>query len=170
MLTLTLDYMPKMRNMQFLLFLCSLGVLFLRTSGFKCVNSANICAKPSIKAEELSRTKSVAVLGALMTNIVLTVPSVTHAVDSSSASAVSIPLIVSGLVMVPFLYYQQALRPQKKTIEITTTPSRSKPQKKGGGFFGKRNNPEPEPVPEPEPKKKTNKFLEKLQKSQKSGF
>ena len=76
--------------------------------------------------------------------------------DGGSARAVTVPLIVSGLVMVPFLYYQQALRPQKKTIEITTTSKPVKPQKKSGGLFGKKKVPEPEP--EPEPKKKTNKF------------
>jgi len=34
--------------------------------------------------------------------------------DSAASGAVGIPLIISVLVMVPFLYYQQALRPKDK--------------------------------------------------------
>jgi hypothetical protein len=144
---------------------CIFIVLVVGATSLKLIQSTKFRLESRPQARELIRAESVAALGPAMSSLVLTV---TNAVDGGSASAVTVPLIVSGLVMVPFLYYQQALRPQKKTIEITTTSKPVKPQKKSGGLFGKKKVPEPEP--EPEPKKKTNKFLEKLQRSQKSGF
>jgi hypothetical protein len=147
---------------------CIFIVLVVGATSLKLIQSTKFRLESRPQARELIRAESVAALGPAMSSLVLTVPTVTNAVDGGSASAVTVPLIVSGLVMVPFLYYQQALRPQKKTIEITTTSKPVKPQKKSGGLFGKKKVPEPEP--EPEPKKKTNKFLEKLQRSQKSGF
>ena len=144
-------------------FTLAIVLLIVSASAFKPVRSNVGGAKLVATA---SKTESVAALStavSTLSTLILTQPTPAMA---DGASAVTVPLVISGLVMVPFLYYQQALRPQKKTIEITTT-SKAKPVKKSGGLFGKKKAPEPEAAPVPEPKKG---WLSKLQNSQKTGF
>ena len=58
------------------------------------------------------------------------------AAEGSAISAVSIPLLISVLIMVPFLYYQQALKPKERTVKQIELDDNLR-EKDGGNRFGR---------------------------------
>ena len=51
--------------------------------------------------------------------------------DSSDATPVLVPLVISVLTIVPFILYQQALKPKPRTVQqIELDPETLKPKKK----------------------------------------
>ena len=58
------------------------------------------------------------------------------AADGSALGAVSIPLLVSLLIMVPFLYYQQALKPKERSVKQIELDDNLR-AKDSKGLFGK---------------------------------
>ena len=49
-------------------------------------------------------------------SVALAAPAVAHADTGSAAGAVAIPLVISVLVMFPFLYYANQLKPKARTV------------------------------------------------------
>jgi hypothetical protein len=59
------------------------------------------------------------------------IPATAHADSSSAAGAVGIPLAISILVMFPFLYYANALKPKERSVKQIELDEQLRP-KKGG--------------------------------------
>ena len=67
----------------------------------------------------------------------LAVPTSAMAADSSAMGAVSIPILISVLIMVPFLYYQQALRPKERSAKQIELDSNLKAKDKSNVSSGR---------------------------------
>ena len=67
----------------------------------------------------------------------LAVPTSAMAADSSAMGAVSIPILISVLIMVPFLYYQQALRPKERSAKQIELDSNLKAKDKSNMSSGR---------------------------------
>ena len=59
------------------------------------------------------------------------------AADGGAVGAVSIPLLISLLIMVPFLYYQQALKPKERKVKQIELDDNLKAKDGSARKFGK---------------------------------
>lgn len=66
----------------------------------------------------------------------------TQAALADGTMAVAVPVAISIFTMVPFLYYQQALKPKERTvkqIELNENlQAKNKKDRSGGGLFGNK--------------------------------
>ena len=124
--------MQKVRNEGFkLLLLCSIVYGYslkpLRSSVVGSLGSL-----PKLEGISTNVFSQTAVIGAL--SIIPTQTAM--AAEGSAISAVSIPLLISVLIMVPFLYYQQALKPKERTVKQIELDDNLR-EKDGGNRFGR---------------------------------
>jgi hypothetical protein len=104
--------------------------------GPKMVGLSHIKKFTTTQVSELNLNK--AGMG-LVSGGALLIPTAAHAADGAALGAVSIPLVISVLVMFPFLYYANALKkdPLKKNPEQIALDQNLKPIKdKSSGPVG----------------------------------
>ena len=95
------------------------GILFVvilsvcSSFGMKTFKTRVVGGLPKLSTSGGDVFRQSALIGALTT-----IPTQSaSAAEGSAVGAVSIPLLISILIMVPFLYYQQALKPKERTVK-----------------------------------------------------
>lgn len=119
-------------NAVVVMLLCMVAVATAFKPSFPKVNMKLLSASSlSKQAEPVQRAMQI------VTGATILLPQAAHADTTSAAGAVAIPLLISVLVMGPFLYYQQALKPKERTVKQIELDGDLKPIKdKSSGQTG----------------------------------